>query len=309
MRIIFQEEKGSVLIIMVLVIAVFVGITAVVVESGSVYWTKGKLQNAVNASALTGTQSLAKGGDWKKDAEDIAEANGLDLDKDQVIVTRGGLWYGNYTTIEVTASRALPYTLSKLLGGSTGQHDVTADAIAQVQVLTGMDGLIPVVALPGEISFGGDPILLKGGSKEKFASTGPGGFRGLLSLDGAHGSSIGGIFVNGCKQVITVDGPGSYIDTQNGNVSAIKSEVNQRIAKNPLVYVPVVETEMIEEVETVIVTGGQVHVIGFAAFMLEGVYEEGEDARLQGHFVEMLDLGDSSPAANYYGLKTVKLIK
>lgn len=306
-----REEKGSVtVILLVLVLVFFAGMSVLVTQQGAVYLTKSRMQNAVDAAALAGAQALAKSEDWQVAAENIATANGLNITDDNVQVIRGGLWYGNYTSIQVAASRSMPYQLSQLLGGDAGSHDVPATATAQVQTITGLNGLVPIVALPGEISFGSDPILLKGGSGEKFASTGPSGFRGLLSLDEKHGGNLGDIFLNGCKQTITAntEDSTSYIDTENGNISAIADKVNQRIASNPLVMVPVVETQMIDGVETVIVNDEQVHVIGFAAFMLDCVYGKGKEARLQGHFIEMLTFGDSSPSAQSYGLNTVKLI-
>ncbi|MCX5779943.1 MAG: Tad domain-containing protein, partial [Firmicutes bacterium] len=236
MKKLFRDENGAALILVALFLTVLVGIAGLVLDGGMQYVAKTKLQNSVDAAALAGATALANGSsDSETDtkASDIAHANNLDLTGDQVIVTRGGLTNGKYTTVNVSASRTVPFGLMKVLG--FGQRQVPADATAAVKVVTGMGGLIPVCVMPGEINWPSgspgptDEVLLKGGSQEKFASTGPGGFRGLLSLDGKHGSNLGPIFLNGCAQVITVGTEDAFIDEENGNVSSLASYINQRI--------------------------------------------------------------------------------
>lgn len=52
------EEKGSVMIMVVLALVVLIGFTGLVIDGGSLYLTKSRLQNAADAAALAGAQSL-----------------------------------------------------------------------------------------------------------------------------------------------------------------------------------------------------------------------------------------------------------
>jgi len=315
-----KEERGAAIVIVALWLTVLVAMAGLVVDGGMQYATKSKLQNSTDAASLAGATALANGGDYDLKAKEIAQANGLDLVNDQVVVTPGGLTGGKYTTVNVSAKRNVKFGLMKVLGFSQGQ--IPADATAAVKVVTGMGGLIPVVVMPGEINFPSgdsapsDTVLLKGGSQEKFVSNGPSGFRGLLSLDGKHGSSLGPIFQYGCQQVITVGTEDAFIDEETGNISSLADAVNWRIANAPLCYVPVVKTEMITDsktgktVESVVVTNKQVEVIGFAAFHLTGTVGTGKDMQIQGYFDHVLapEAGGTTSATSY-GLKTINLVK
>ncbi len=326
MQCLIRKEKGSVIILLMLIFAVFAGITMVVSQSGLVYLSKSKLQNAVDAAALAGAQDIATGKTWatvENTALEYVNKN-ITLDAEPIITPYSTS--GTITGITVTASLDVHYAMPQLLGTDSGKTSVQAAATANAQVITGMNGLVPVIALKGEVQFpSSTDILLKGGSQDQFASVyednyhqGPPGFRGMLSMDGLHGGNLGKLFYDpndpmkiGCEQTITT---GGMVDTQNGTVSSIAYNVMQRVAINPVIYMPVVDTVMINGVETVLLDKNQnVIVIGFAAFKLNTEYPigTGTEAQLYGHFVQTIAAGDSSTldTSNNYGLTTVKLVE
>jgi len=55
---ILGKEKGSVMILVVLALVVLIGFTGLVIDGGSAYLTKSRLQNAADAAALAGAQKL-----------------------------------------------------------------------------------------------------------------------------------------------------------------------------------------------------------------------------------------------------------
>ena len=75
---ILGEEKGSVMIMVVIALFVLVGFTGLVIDGGSAYLTKSRLQNAADAAALAGAQGLPTAGTAANNAVTYANANGME---------------------------------------------------------------------------------------------------------------------------------------------------------------------------------------------------------------------------------------
>lgn len=71
------EEKGSVMVMVVIALIVLIGFTGLVIDGGSAYLTKSRLQNAADAAALAGAQSLPDGGTAANIAVTYAGHNGM----------------------------------------------------------------------------------------------------------------------------------------------------------------------------------------------------------------------------------------
>lgn len=71
------EEKGSVMIMVVLALVVLIGFTGLVIDGGQAYMTKSRLQNAADAAALAGAQSLPTAGTAANAAITYAGHNGM----------------------------------------------------------------------------------------------------------------------------------------------------------------------------------------------------------------------------------------
>ncbi len=71
------EEKGSVMVMVVIALIVLIGFTGLVIDGGSLYLTKSRLQNAADAAALAGAQSLPTAGTAANVAITYAGHNGM----------------------------------------------------------------------------------------------------------------------------------------------------------------------------------------------------------------------------------------
>lgn len=71
------EEKGSVMIMVVLALVVLIGFIGLVIDGGSLYLTKSRLQNAADAAALAGAQDLPTAGTAANVAVTYAGNNGM----------------------------------------------------------------------------------------------------------------------------------------------------------------------------------------------------------------------------------------
>ena len=71
------EEKGSVMVMVVIGLIVLLGFAGLVIDGGSLYMTKSRLQNAADAAALAGAQSLPDGGTAANIAVTYAGRNGM----------------------------------------------------------------------------------------------------------------------------------------------------------------------------------------------------------------------------------------
>lgn len=71
------EEKGSVMVMVVISLIVLIGFTGLVIDGGQAYLTKSRLQNAADAAALAGAQSLPTAGTAASVAITYAGHNGM----------------------------------------------------------------------------------------------------------------------------------------------------------------------------------------------------------------------------------------
>ena len=76
-RKVLVEEKGSVMVMVVIGLIVLIGFTGLVIDGGQAYMTKSRLQNAADAAALAGAQSLPTAGTAANAAITYAGRNGM----------------------------------------------------------------------------------------------------------------------------------------------------------------------------------------------------------------------------------------
>ncbi len=72
-----SEEKGSVMVMVLIGLLVLIGFTGLVIDGGSLYLTKSRLQNAADAAALAGAQDLPTGGTAANTAVVYAGKDGM----------------------------------------------------------------------------------------------------------------------------------------------------------------------------------------------------------------------------------------
>jgi len=131
-----DNEKGSVIIIVACAMVLMLGIAALVIDVGILYYNKVALSNAADAAALAGVQELPKDhGKAVETAGAYAESNGVETSQVSAEVLPDG------RSIRVATSRVVPLGFAKILGFSSTK--VTANAKASVGSTKGLWGRSP----------------------------------------------------------------------------------------------------------------------------------------------------------------------
>ncbi len=150
------SERGQSMALMAVALPAFVGALGLAMDVGALYFTKYRLQTAVDASALAGatciafpTSSSCTAGPSIV-AGDYATNNGLastELTPYPPAPPTTNSTYCPTTNCEITvsATRSVPYHFARLVGVSSGTVDVTASAIGgPINTITGSSSLLPI---------------------------------------------------------------------------------------------------------------------------------------------------------------------
>lgn len=335
MRKFLRGENGSSLMLLVLIMGIFVGIAAMVTISGSLYLTKSNLQNAVDAAALAGAQSLkddATGAAAIKAATDALEKNGVSSSE---IVDNSPSDYNDdvedehdmFTKMTVSVRRTMPYGLSQLLGGQAGSKNVEAIAAAKIFPVQDLKGAAPIVCFASQLKYNEEGWILKGGAQNKFHwmdgadgdEAKETGWRGWLDL----APSLADAIRYGTTDTLEIGAEPLYEDG-NVNSGPIRDAVKSRIGDT--IIVPIVKTGWapckdkecalndeghgLGYVEAAIVNDKKkVEIIGFAGFKITGEMEDGD---LYGEFVEVLNVQSVKPPSTgigYTGVYGISLVQ
>jgi len=315
-------EKGSVLLIAVLLIAFFVGMSAVVTETGRFYLNKSQMQNAADAAALAGAQELKSSVDQAKaTAYSAAQENGLISDDghgnniDNVVVTTSEQFNGIDTKITVKASRSLLYGISKLLGGATGTKEIPVQASAVIGAVVSYKGLMPF-GLPEDTYTEGEKLndLIWPQSNND------------LTVANWHKGWAGWLYLNEFKPQDLINpedradaGQVALLSTQELDPGTMQNLINTYSESMPghethtyenyqtlcpncpkLVYVPIIR--LISEKDK------DVLVVNFAALFLDTV-DKGDNT-ISGHFVKTVvpdaEIDQTKAIVGLYGVKLVE---
>lgn len=124
-----KKQDGAVIVLFALVITVLAGMAALVVDLGSVYAEKQKLQNAVDAAALAVATDIDSSGPTNTAAVTLAQPyiNGIGFNS---VTPTAEVSIANKTAM-ITASSTVYYTFAKVLGDTFISKLVTATATAK----------------------------------------------------------------------------------------------------------------------------------------------------------------------------------
>ena len=176
-----KSESGAIAIIIALLMTMFLGFTAFVVDVGYLYEVKRQLQSAADAGALAGAQELINEStdeDILNVAEDYAKRNDFPSDSDPVLSMLGAPYTeigDNY--VKVTVEKEVNLFFARIFGITSST--VNAQAKAQVVNLTGAKGLVPwglQIIRPTRVT-----AQIEGGPEEALSSSGSQTFSGTLS--------------------------------------------------------------------------------------------------------------------------------
>lgn len=293
------NEKGAIAAIVVLAITAVLGFGAIVIDGGLLYYQKARLQTAVDAAVLAGVSMLKDGASTARQAAlDTAAANGIATGEIEVAVDPVN------RTVTASARRQVSLGLARVLRIATA--DVAAESIAGAFLPTGIHGAVPLGIVWQDFVFG-ELYDLKLGD-------GTTGNYGALALGGTGAANYRDNLQHGYLAWLRT---GELIPTETGNMSnPTKTAVDARIQEcnhqphcTHEQFVPSCARVVTVPIISSLPNGrGEVSILGFAGFFLEGVGGQGNDNYVRGRFVRMFTQGEVG-IANDYGLQVVKLLR
>lgn len=275
------------------------GLGALVVDGGMLYYEQAKLQTAVDSVVLAGVRSL-QDGTWAVTAaaENAAIANGLSLNDLQLSI--------NTVTGTVTASAAKPVGLGLARILNHNQAKVGALAEAQVGGISGLTGSAPLGVIWQDFVFGQLYDIKVG------AGDSDGGNYGALALGGTGSANYRDNLRYGYPGWLRL---GDIILTEPGNMSnPTKLAINGRVeaCQHGCTfdhYVAGCSKVLLVPVINGLPNGrGEVTIIGFAAFFIDGYTGQGNENYIRGRFMQAFARGEAGASASY-GLSMIKLTR
>ena len=296
---ILKQETGAVIVLVALMMTVFLGSLALVIDVGSLYLEKNRLQKMADAAVLAGAQELPASFDRAQTA--VAQT-----------ITMNGGKPSNFhvstnetnTVLEVTGTVTGKLYFAKLFG--VDDPDLSATAKVTLHSLTSGKGAIPLgISKTQNLAFGTHQVL-------KVSESASGNF-GAIALTGPGAKLFETDLTNGYDFELKVN---DILNTETGKMaSPTVRAVQNRVNKCPqatydnyapdcarLVLIPVIEPVDISSNQI-----KQVKVVGFATFFLEGVSSTNEGAEVSGRFVQFTKEGGNSQIQPNYGTYGMKL--
>ncbi|WP_083928088.1 pilus assembly protein TadG-related protein [Anaeromusa acidaminophila] len=295
-----KEPRGTTLVLVAAALFMLLGISALALDAGFLYWNKAQVQTAADAAALAGAQELRHSPEAaESEARAYAALNGRATDNVTVDLTVAN-------QITVTVQRMVDLYFAHIFG--VPQWPVQATATAGLQPATGVAGVVPfgVAVNTGDLAFG-TQVTLKYGSGGSYY----GNFQ-ALALGGTGASKYLDNIKQGYDGVIHI---GDWVQTETGNmagptVSGVSYRVN---ADSGVSYTTVQEgspriiiVPILESFEVVGRT--DVRVSGFAAFFLEATGKQGNENYVIGRFLKIVTPGEGGTNPDW-GVYTTKLIR
>jgi Flp pilus assembly protein TadG len=310
-----KNERGQAVVLTVFSLIVLLGMSALVVDVGSWFRTKRRLQSTADAAALAGVQELPKDPSLARSvALTYADKNGGDVLSANVTVMST---FNANDTLKVKAARTDAGFFSKVLGIDSA--DISAQAKARVDTPYSVRYVAPMVVSCGHTliqncnnngripDFNVDTTL-------NFDKMGAPGAFGMLNLEGGSGtvgtSDEAKWILRGFDKNLGVDkeyrsDPGAKFSS-----SEIQSALQTRLEKEIPLLFPVFEKD-----KSLVDGGGQVteyYIIGWIAFHLTSYEIQGHNAVLHGYFVEYIAngiLSSSGSGSPNYGVRSIQLIE
>jgi hypothetical protein len=312
-----KKEEGNVAVIVAVSMAALIGIAAMAVDAGQLYFEKSKLQKTVDAAALAGAQVYyTEHGAPVTEAREIAEANGFSIAEGDVSVEDTSVTVSHSSEVSLTFARALGFH----------QADVHATATAGIFPLSKSIYAAPLAVEESNIP------------EEKYLNCdnpGGGGNCGFLAVEGRGASSLEEAFIDGIEfnlsEMVNKD-PESEEESEKGvetepgkmmgKVSSSVEELIQRDLGKDQCNDPITADNSCSRVIIVVVVPdgsfaknsgrSRLEVLGFASYWLEGMGDENgngnKNHRIVGQFIDMVTLGEGEEGIPEHGAYNVRLI-
>lgn len=131
----FKNDEGSVVVIVAVMMTVFMGFAAIVIDAGFMYGQRRSLQNAADAGALAGAMERSIGGNYVKVAKDAVQQN-RNIPSEDIVVTPVGSY-----KVRVEVTQVAP----KIFAGFLTDADSYVWAAAEGEKINWKGDALPVV--------------------------------------------------------------------------------------------------------------------------------------------------------------------
>ncbi|NLJ31883.1 MAG: hypothetical protein GX424_09845 [Clostridiales bacterium] len=210
-----KKENGQAAVLLALVFIVLLGFVALTMDIGRATVEKSDLQNAADASALAGAQSLPDSSAAISAATSYAQKNGVENSKIQVVTP----YKGDSKKVEVVCTRTVEYTFARVLGYQS--TTVTVKAVASRSgVEGGISGLRPwAITDKYSYTYGEEFVLKVGGGG------GSQGYYGIVSFgsQGGDANTYKGNILDGYDGIVKI---GDIVKDASGNKN-VKKDINE----------------------------------------------------------------------------------
>jgi hypothetical protein len=298
-----RRESGQATVLTVLFLAALLGMAALVLDVGSWFREKRRLQATADAAALAGAQALpGNPGNATSLALQYAGANGGGVSSGNVAVSSG---LSADDTLTVQAKATSPGFFSKVFG--IDFVDVGASAAARVAIPTQALYVAPMVVSDKHplLAGVGCPCFKQETTLDFDPMGAPGAF-GMLNLDGESGtvgtSKEGAWILHGFDKYLPL---GDYRSDPGAKFSSTNLQDALQARFGTVLLFPVFHK----------LTGSgqqaQYSIIGWVGFHLESYEVNGNNATLTGYFTQFIAKGiQSSTGTNQpdFGVRSIQLI-
>lgn len=299
-----KNERGSFIVLFAMVIAVLLGMLALVVDYGMGVMMRSRLQVAADAAALAGAAELPDSAEKAfLTALDYCGRHGIQESEVSISFPDGSI------RIHVGITRRMKYFFAPAIGKYYGT--VSAGAEAANGAVGAMRGVIPIGVEQRQFVYGQLYMLKRGsGSCAKEGVPGNCSNFGPLALGGFGANIYKDNILYGYDGILRV---GQWVSTETGDmVGPTRTGIDYRISYNPsetytsfssgskrLVYLPIIES---------LDVGGrsEVMIVGFAAFFLESISGKSE---VEGYFIKYRTVGEIMDSAADFNLHSVSLVR
>jgi len=306
-----RDERGQAIVLMTLSLVVIMGMATLVLDVGSWYHTKRRLQGTADAAALAGAQLLPNDSSGaQSQALAYANKNGGDVAGANITVTSTVL---TNDTISVRARKTDPGIFSSIFGVASA--DIDARAKARVGPPTKARWVAPMVVdcehpLIHNCDGNSTPDFGVNTTMDYDPMGAPGAY-GMLNLEGGNGtpgsSDEAGWILHGFDKYL---GLGDYRSDPGAKFSSNNIQDALEARKGTVLLFPVFR---------VLSGTGQnaiYEIIGWIGFNLTTFEVHGNNATLHGYFTEFIAQGilastgggESGPSSSF-GVKSIQLIE
>ncbi len=307
-----NDDRGQAIVLTVIALVMLCGMGALVLDAGSWYRSKRRLQGTADAATLAGAQALPDDPSGATSmAIDYANKNGGDVAGADVVITST---YQANDTIAVKAQKNEQGVFSRVLGVTS--TDIKANAKARVGPPSKALAVAPMVVFCGHsliqnCNNNHTPEFNTPTTLDYDKMGAPGAF-GMLDLDGVGGtvgsSDEAAWIEHGFDKYL---GLGKYNSDPGAKFSSTNVQDALSARKGTVLLFPVFKT--LDDTGS----NAQYDIIGWIGFHLTSFVVHGNSATLHGYFTQYIAegiLSQNSPGSggvpsSLFGVKSIQLIE